>query len=1101
MNCRQCGEAVQPGQRFCEGCGTAIDKACAGCSAAARADARFCGMCGRGFAEAEVRAAVAAVDGERRQITVLFADLVGSTALSSRLDPEVLRSMLRAYQQVCSDAVTRYGGNIRQFLGDGVLAYFGHPTAHENDAERAVLAGLALIADLGRLAGGATALQARVGVHTGVVVVGAMGVGDGHINLAVGQAPNVAARVQGEAAPDTVCISAATHALVGGRFAVRALGLRLLKGVSEPTEVFVVVGATDAVSAPQRAPAGAATALVGRDAELDRLLECWNLAQRGHGQAVYLSGEGGIGKSRLLVALRERATSPDLGWRGFACSPFAQNSALQPVIDALAEATRLEAAGVHDQRLPALQRLLSRASVGDGVSTALVGGLLGLVDSQDLALGDLEPAQRKRRTHDALIAWLLADAEQRPQVLVVEDLHWVDASTRELLGSLLGRIAELPVLLLLSFRPEFVPPWPLNGQISTVALRRLAHDQVIEVARGVTAGKALPPRVIEEIVRRTDGVPLFVEEITKTIMASGLVVEREGVLQLAGGQDALLELPATLRDSLTARLDRLGNAKAVAQLASVLGREFDHGLLQAVCEFPEAELETQLAALVHANIIQQFGVAPRSRYVFKHALIQEAAYDGLLRSARQAHHQRIAQAYVAHFPDLIHSRPELPAHHFSRAAMPETAVLYWQRAGELAVAREGHEEAIAHLEAALVQIALMPDGPARAAQELTLRVTVGPALFSRRGMASDETGANYARACELALSQGETSESFMAMFGDWMYKNTKGLLVEARKRSEDLVVVGRKLNDDGFVLQGHHSRWTNLFMLGDAGLARADTREGIRLYDRERHRQHKHLYGGHDPGVCARCVGAVAAWVTGYAGEAVELAESAISLARDLDHSFSLAVAYVWAPIVMLNVRNRAAAQAAAEHLIAVCDKHGIAQWMGAGQVIAGLCRVEQGATDEGLKLVDQGLTAYLARGPVGFRPMVACIAASAHRMAENHNYAGSLLAQVLEPAAKAQVGWYMPEVQRQLAQSLLQSGQISAEEAVARIVGAAELARRQGALTLQWRAVTAVATLLVQEGRDAEAVLRLRKVSDEADVGLDVLEIDDARALLASLA
>ena len=1096
MNCRQCGEAAQPGQRFCQGCGTAIDKVCAGCGAAARVDARFCGMCGRGFAEAAAQ--TAAAEGERRQITVLFADLVGSTALSSRLDPEALRNLFRAYQQVCSDAVTRYGGNIRQFLGDGVLAYFGHPTAHENDAERAVLAGLALIAGLGRLASSAAALQARVGIHTGVVVIGDMGAGEARVDLAVGQAPNVAARVQGEAAPNTVCVSAATYALLGGRFAVSALGPRPLKGLSGPTEVFVV-GAGAADPAQYRAPA--ATALVGRDGELDQLLERWTQAQRGQGQAVYLSGEGGIGKSRLLGAFRERTAGPDLGWRGIACSPFAQNSALQPVIDALAEASELEAAGVSDHRLPALQRLLSRASVGDGVTTALVGGLLGLVDSQDLAVGDLEPAQRKRRTHDALIAWLLADAQQRPQVLVVEDLHWVDASTRELLGSLLGRIAELPVLLLLSFRPDFVPPWPLNGQISTVALKRLAQDEVIEVARGVIGGRALPPRVIQEIVRRTDGVPLFVEEITKAIVASGLVVERDGVLQLAGDQDALLELPATLRDSLTARLDRLGNAKAVAQLASVLGREFDYGLLQAVSEFPEAELETQLAALIHANIIQQLGAAPRSRYLFKHALIQEAAYDGLLKSARQAHHQRVAQAYVAHFPDLIHSRPELPAHHFSRAAMPETAVLYWQRAGELAVAREGHDEAIAHLDAALVQIALMPDGPARAAQELTLRVTVGPALFSRRGMASDETGANYARACELALSQGETAESFMAMFGDWMYKNTRGLLVAASKRSEDLVVIGRKLNDDGFVLQGHHSRWTNIFMLGDAALARADTLEGIRLYDRERHRQHKHLYGGHDPGVCARCVGSVAAWVTGHAGEAVELAQAAMGLARDLDHSFSLAIAYVWSPVVMLNVRNRAAAQAAAEHLIAICDKHGFAQWMGLGQVIAGLCRVEQRATDEGLKLVDEGLTAYLARGPVGFRPMVACMAASAHRLVGNDTHARSLLAQMLEPAAKAQIGWYMPEVQRQLAQSLLQAGQISAEEAVSRIVGAAELARRQGALTLQWRAVTALATLLVQQGRDAEAVFRLREVCDEADVGLKTLELDEARALLASLA
>ena len=745
---------------------------------------------------------------------------------------------------------------------------------------------------------------------------------------------------------------------------------------------------------------------------------------------------------------------------------------------------------------------MSDAGIGDDTTYALIGSLLGLGDEHIQTLSDLAPAQRKRRTLDALIAWLHADAQRHPLVVVVEDLHWVDASTRELLGMLLERIAELPVLVVLTFRPEFVPTWAMHGQISMIALTRLSPEQVVSVTRGITGGKALPSRIIDEIVRRTDGVPLFVEELTKAILTSGLVVERDGELEFANGQTAQLEVPSTLRDSLTARLDRLGAAKAVAQLASVLGREFDYPVLQSVCDIPEAELEEQLAALNQADIIQQSGIPPRSHYVFKHALIQEAAYDTLLKSARQQHHQRVAHSYVAHFPDVAQSRPELVAHHYSRAMMPDAAVPFWQQAGELAVARSGYEEAIAHLREALEQIQLVPDSKTRAATELALRVTIGPALIAGKGMGAEDTGTNYARACELAETLGETTERFAAMWGDWLYKsqNAKGQLIEASRRSEDLVMLSRKLGDDGYVLQAHHSRWTNFFFLGDVSIARADTLEGIRLYDRGRHRHHKHLYGGHDPGVCAYNFGANAAWATGHTAEALRLAQSGVSLAQELEHVFSLSTAYLFSLQVLHYVRDHVAAQARAEQLIAVAEKHRFPQWMGSGLVLSGVSRTAQGSTELGLKLVDDGLKAQRATGHVGISLMLLALAAEAHLQVGNNGRALELLSEAIEVSEKTRVGWYRPEVVRLQAEVMLQSKQIAIDDAIARVEHAAWLAKQHGAVALEWRAVTALARLLEQNGQPEKARERLRSICGASAAGLDSAELDEAKSLLAAL-
>ena len=996
MKCGSCGGATRDGQRFCEACGAALEKKCPGCGATAPAVARFCGTCGSTFpvdagtpanptAPASVATPAEALplkpgEGERRQLTVMFADVVGATVLSGRLDPEALRVLLRAYQQVCVECTERYGGHIHQYAGDGVLAYFGYPAAHDNDAERAVLAGLDIVEGTRRLAAdlrqrGEEAIAVRVGIHTGMVVVGEMGAGQLREVHAIGETPNVAARIQGEAAIDSVCVSVATARLLGPRFPTRSMGLRPLKGVAKEIELFAIDAAL-AAAEPHAARPGAP--LIGREKELLHLQERWALARSGQGQAVLISGEGGIGKSRLLAAFREGAGADGPAWRNVFCSPFYQNSALHPMIDlierGLGRAGGDESAG----RASALRRALDGAGLADDMSFALIASLVGLGEQHADALDGLAPDQRKRRTLDALIAWLHADALAGPLVMVVEDLHWVDASTRELLGTLLERIADMPVLVVLTFRPEFIPAWALHGRISTLPLARLSAEQSALLALGVIGSTVLPAHVVEQVVQRTDGVPLFVEELTKSIVEAQTAALGDTEALRIAGDSSPIEVPASLRDSLTARLDRLGEAKMVAQLASVLGREFDYALLHTICNLPQAELEQRLAELNRAEIIHQRGIPPRSHYVFKHALIQESAYDTLLKSTRAQYHRLAANAYVQQFPEEAQAHPELVAHHYSRALMPAQAIDYWQRAGDVAVLRSGYSEAIGHLGAALEQLAFLPESPERMKTELTLRVKIGPALMAAKSFAPEMVD-NYARASGIAETLGDSPEGFMALWGDWVSKNGTSRILEAARRSDDLVALAGRLGNEEYVLQAHHSRWTNFYLMGDARISRADTLVGIRLYDRERHRHHRHIYGGHDPGICACGTGANAAWLTGHADDALQLADQAVAIGEEIEHPFSQSIAFMWATLAACGTRDYVRARERAEALLQLADRHSFPIWRGVAMVACGACRALAGETEFGLKLIGEGLVAQRQGGNGSWLGFTLVTAVTAH--------------------------------------------------------------------------------------------------------------------------
>ena len=914
---------------------------------------------------------------------------------------------------------------------------------------------------------------------------------------AIGETPNIAARIQGEAAADSVCISAATVRLLGPRFATRSMGVRPLKGVAKEIELFAVDAALAATDPEAKRPSAA---LIGREKELLHLQERWALARSGQGQAVLISGEGGIGKSRLLAAFRESAGTDGPAWRNVFCSPFFQNSALHPMIDLIERGVLRDSGDAPADRCAALSRALETAGLSDETTFALLASLLGVTGANEASLAGLSPDQRKRRTLDALIAWLGADAQRTPLVMLVEDLHWIDASTRDFIGTLLERIAHMPIMVVLTFRPEFVPAWALHGQVSTLPLARLTAEQSAQVALGISGGEALPAHIVEAVARRTDGVPLFVEELTKAMLEAQAIADREAPSLRPAAAAVALEVPATLRDSLTARLDRLGEAKLVAQVASVLGREFDYAVLHAICGLPQAELEERLAALNRAEIIHQRGIPPRSHYVFKHALIQESAYDTLLKSTRVQYHRLAANAYVQQFGDVSQAHPELVAHHFSRALMPAQAIDYWQRAGEVAVSRSGYSEAIGHLGAALEQLALLPESSERMKTELALRVKIGPALVAIKSISAAETVDNYERATRSAEILGDSPEAFMALWGDWMAKSGTSRILEAARRSDDLVAMAQRLGRDDYVLQAHHSRWTNFYVMGDARISRADTLVGIRLYDRERHQQHRHIYGGHDPGICACGTGANAAWLTGYADEAGELADQAIAIGEEIEHPFSQSIALMWATLAACGTRDYALARERAEALLQVSDRHSFPVWRGAAMVASGACRALAGETEFGLKLIGEGLVAQRQTGFGGWLGFTLVTAASAHMQCGNLGRALELLTEAVAHAEKSHARVLLPEVERLHAEVLLLTGQIDAPQAIARVEAAAAHAREQGALALEWRATMALARLHAGVGRDAEARKLLRDNYAAFTQGFQLPDLVDGKHLLDSL-
>ena len=786
----------------------------------------------------------AACEAERRQLTVMFCDLVGSTQLAARLDPEDFREVITAYHRAVADVVGGFDGFVAKYMGDGVLAYFGYPRAHEDDAEHAVRAGLGAIEAVGCLDVKSVKLQARVGIATGLVVVGDLiGEGSAQEQSVVGETPNLAARLQALADPDAVVIAAATRRLVADLFEYRDLGTVDIKGLADSVPAWQVLRPSAVASRFEALRGSALTGVVGRDEEIDLLLRRWARAKRGEGQVVLVSGEPGYGKSRIAAALEERIQVEPYLRQCFFCSPYRQDSALYPFIDQIGRAAGFAPDDPPAAKLAKLETLLARGATPDE-DVALIADLLSMPSSKRHPLPDLSARRKKERTLEALIDRLNSLARRRPVVVIFEDAHWIDPTSRELLDLSVERVRNLRVLLIVTFRPEFQAFWTGQPHVTTLVLNRLDRHAQSALVEQIAGGKALPNEVVGQIVERTDGVPLFIEELTKSVLESGLLRAEEGRYVLDRPLPPLA-IPTSLHASLMARLDRLASVRQVAQIGAAFGRWFRYTSLRAVSRLPEDELQASLGRLVAAELVFQSGIPPYAVYTFKHALVQEAAYGTLLRNARQQLHGRIAEALEANSPELMDSQPELFARHYTEAGLFEKSITYWGKAGHRSATRSTMAEAAAQLQKGLDQLALLPDTPERQRQELEFWSTLGSVLSAVKGFAAWETGRAYARAREFWERLGSPAEFLQVPYGLARYHMHHGELDKALRVDEDLLRLSRQRSDSGGFVLGHFSSGRNLMRSGRFTSSRSHLEEALALYDPISHRALVHQIGFH----------------------------------------------------------------------------------------------------------------------------------------------------------------------------------------------------------------------------------------------------------------
>jgi class 3 adenylate cyclase/predicted ATPase len=1042
------------------------------------------------------------LEAERRQLTVMFCDLVGSTTLSTQLDPEDLREVVQAYQGACTEVIQRYEGHIAQHMGDGLLVYFGYPAAHEDDAQRAVRTSLEIIEALHHLNPHLLhPLQVRIGIHRGLVVVGEIGSSTKREVLALGETPNLAARLQGLAEPDTVVISAATYHLVHGLFTCQALALQEVKGFSTPLTVYRVLGASDAQSRFEVAVSTGLTPLVGREHEMGLLLECWEQAKEGEGQAVLLSGEPGIGKSRLAQELKEQVVHEGATRIEFRCSPYYQNTALYPIIEHLQRLLQFKREDTPHTKLDKLVHALSSYRFLQADTVPLLAALLSLPHPEGSPPLSLSPQRQKQKTHEALVAWIIEEAERQAVYCTWEDLHWADPTTLEILQLYLEQLPAARMLAVLTFRPEFQPPWSNRSYLSQITLSRLGRNHVETMAENVTGGKPLPAEVVQQIVAKTDGVPLFVEELTKIVMESGLVREAGGRYELTGPLPPLA-IPATLHDSLMARLDRLATVREVAQLGSTLGREFPYELIQAVSPVDEASLQQALGKLVEAEVLYQRGLPPQTRYVFKHALIQDAAYQSLLKSRRQQYHQQIAQVLEERFSETKENQPELLAHHYTEAGLVGQAISYWQKAGQRAIQRSANIEAIGHLTKGLELLKALPDTPERTQQELMLQSALGAPLTATKGYAAPEVENAYARALELCRQLGETPRLFSVLGGLMGFYVGRGELRTAHELGEQLLRLAQYVRNPTLFLWAHYLVGENLFYMGEVALAREHLAQGITFYDPQKHSP----YGGtHNPGVACLSHEALALWHLGYPDQALQKIHQALTLARELSHPLSLARALDLASWIHHFRREGQAAQEQAEATVTFCTEQGFPFYLAHGTILWGWALAEQGQEEEGIAQMQQGLAAYQATASELFRPYHLGLLAAAYGRMARIEEGLPMLAQALAFVDKTGERFSEAELYRLKGELTLQTkvqGPKSKveEEAKECFHKAIEIAQRQSAKSWELRAVMSLARVWQKQDRKDEARQLLAEIYGWFTEGFDTKDLQEAKALLDEL-
>jgi class 3 adenylate cyclase/tetratricopeptide (TPR) repeat protein len=1021
---------------------------------------------------------------ERRQLTVMFCDLVGSTALSERLDAEDLRDVMSAYQECASHAIARYQGHIGQYLGDGLLIYFGYPLAHEDDAECAVRAGLAILRALETLnekleleAG--IRLAVRIGIHTGAVVVGEV-VGGGGETQVLGATTNIAARLMSVADPGSVVISGATLRLIPGRFRTQDLGIPVLKGIAEPIRAFSVLHATPARTRLDVDPSRL-TQLVGRDRELGILLDCWDQATKGEVSALLISGEAGVGKSRLLRALGERIADEPHTLIECQCARDTQGSAFHPLIEVVERSLGCEAGDAPEDKLQRLEAAVERARLPVPEVLPLLASVLSLPVSDRHPPLEFSPELRRKKTIEALGALFLALAEGQPLLMLVEDLQWCDPSTLEFLTVLLERPPAASLLILLSFRADFEPPEWLRLHVEHLVVPRLGARHAEQLIKEMTRGLTLPREVREQIVERADGVPLFLEELTKMVLESGLAQSSE-----RPGQPAALAIPSTLQDSLMARLDRLGRGKEVAQLGAVLGRQFSYELLRAVSRTGDAELADGLEALIDAELLLAKGTPPRATYKFSHALIQETAYHSLLRSERRRLQAETANVLVERFPERAATEPEVVARLYQQAGLAEQAIAYYRQAARRASRQSASEEAIAHLRRALEILETLPERPERNRLELELQLSIGVPLYVTRGWANAEYGQRLERARVLATEVGDAAEVFHVWMGLYTHHQVAGRLANAEDCARRALELAHPIEGHRDHLSARAGLSQTLYLQGEFVAALEHLEEAVALFGDVGGR-HLHLVDS------AR---ALCRWTLGYPDQALELCNATLASAQAVGPPFELASAYIYSGWILQKRGEHTAALTRAEEAIDLCERLGFS-WLPWAIALRGSVRVEHGARN--VAEIQAGIDSLKSAGTKGWLPHCFGVLAEALWKVERHTDALRAIARGLECAEETGQRYEDSELLRLQGAILFAGGETGAAEKA--FEAALKTAQRQQAKSLELRAATSLARLWQNQGRNAQAHALLAPVHRWFSQGFETRDWKEAETLLAELA
>lgn len=1092
MQCPSCGTENSPRVKFCSECGAPVGVPCPHCSYRNARDAELCGGCARSLVAAQAPTA------ERRQLTVFFADIAGSTALAESLDPEDLRELYARYQSICAQVVQRYEGHLAQYLGDGVLAYFGYPAAHEDDAARAVQSGLEILSRLATVGAGEHRPLVRIGIHTGLVVVGDVGAGVRREQLALGEAPNIAARLQSEALPETIVISDATRKLLAGQFALDDLGSRTLKGLSRPLQIFRVLGKSKATSRfHAMTSAHGLTPFVGRERELDAIRAAWADAVEGRGRTLVLRGPAGIGKSRLLEAAAQTAQSRLHEVFEAQCSPYQMNSPLYPVMEMIERRVGIEqgmgAAGKLD--------LLEQFAAGRGVpleeATTALAGLLSVPTLDRYPEIEMPPARRLQWMIGVVADLLLHSVGGSPVLILIEDVHWADPSTLDLLGEIVERQANLPAPMVCTTRPEFTAPWLSRPACREILVESLPAGDTRALVSRVVGPKPLPPALLEELVTRTAGIPLFVEAVTRTVIDAGILRELDDRYELTGPLPPGL-IPATVQDSLMGRIDRLGTDRVVAQLAATVGRESSFELLQTVLGKSAESLVAALIRLVELEIVLENGIPPGSTYTFRHALIQDAAYGSLLRTTRQEFHSKIAEALIQRFPDLAETRPELLARHFEGAGRTAEAIAGWMKAGYHAQRRSALRECTAYLQKAISLLETLPaDDPGRLKTEMEAQLALATALMSTIGWGSRETEAACIRARDLCEQLGNGPGLVGALWGLWTVYFLRGTLAPSLEAANRVLEAALASGDSGLQIAAREGVGYSTYFMGDFEMAREHAERAIELYDPERERALATAFQLPLSFGCGNCL-MMSLWFMGYPEQAERVRQTAWAMIEALN--IPACTAYGLGNVLMIHYarRDTATVRRVADDLHALSIDGGFLLWTAQAHIYRGWALAIDEDPEAGIAEMKAGLEDYRLTGSGLMTTQFSLMMAEAQLRARRPGEALASISRGLKYVDECNERAFEPELHRLRGEILIAQGAGSAAEAS--LNRAIEHAQAQKARMLELRAALTLTRLKRDQGRGAEAAVRLQTLNEWFREGRDTPELLEAGALLGSL-